>query len=284
MLSSSYKVRGEEVARLKQTSIKVLILLFINTTVWLAGTFLFMHLEASNEAEHKCGVKKVQRNFIETLWQESRTSDELEWKSSARQKIMNFEDQIYEAVEAGVSSTSGQSPKLLYYQIENISSFSGQKVWSIPNTFVYVFTMSTTIGYGHLTPGNPNIRLISIAYAMVSIPLLSSLVSQLSSAVSSLLVITSLSLRPDTDHVSPHVSSSTLTLILTMVTMTGALMFSVLYQWDLETSVYFMFSSVSTVGFGDVIPGDSLMFLMVGGYILIGLAVFSLWQESFVVG
>ena len=144
--------------------------------------------------------------------------------------------------------------------------------------------MSTTIGYGHLTPGNPNIRLISIAYAMVSIPLLSSLVSQLSSAVSSLLVITSLSLRPDTDHVSPHVPSSTLTLILTMVTMTGALMFSVLYQWDLETSVYFMFSSVSTVGFGDVIPGDSLMFLMVGGYILIGLAVFSLWQESFVVG
>ena len=144
--------------------------------------------------------------------------------------------------------------------------------------------MSTTIGYGHLTPGNPNIRLISIAYAMVSIPLLSSLVSQLSSAVSSLLVITSLSLRPHTDHVSPHVSSSTLTLILTMVTMTGALMFSVLYQWDLETSVYFMFSSVSTVGFGDVIPGDSLMFLMVGGYILIGLAVFSLWQESFVVG
>ena len=123
MLSSSYKVRGEEVARLKQTSIKVLILLFINTTVWLAGTFIFMHLEASNEAEHKCGVKKVQRNFIETLWQESRTSDELEWKSSARQKIMNFEDQIYEAVEAGVSSTSGQSQKLLSLMIIRLKIF-----------------------------------------------------------------------------------------------------------------------------------------------------------------
>lgn len=88
-------------------SIKVLFLLFLNTTVWLGGTFLFMHLEGTNEAEHKCGVKKVQRNFVDILWQESQSFDEFEWKSSARQKIMQFEDQIHKAVEAGVSSTSG---------------------------------------------------------------------------------------------------------------------------------------------------------------------------------
>lgn len=66
-----------------------------------------MHLEGTNEAEHKCGVKKVQRNFVDILWQESQSFDEFEWKSSARQKIMQFEDQIHKAVEAGVSSTSG---------------------------------------------------------------------------------------------------------------------------------------------------------------------------------
>lgn len=88
-------------------SIKVLFLLFLNTTFWLGGTFLFMHLEATNEAEHKCGVKKVQRDFVDILWQESRFFDEFDWKSSARKRIMQFEDQIHEAVAAGVSSASG---------------------------------------------------------------------------------------------------------------------------------------------------------------------------------
>ena len=121
-------------------SVKVLILLFLNTSLWILGTLLFIHLEATNEAEHKCGVKKVQRGFVEELWQESRTYDEFEWKSSARKRIMEFESQIYEAVEAGVSSSSGQ------------------KVWSVPNTFVYVFSLSTTIGYGHLTPTQSSVR------------------------------------------------------------------------------------------------------------------------------
>ena len=107
MITSAYKARAQEVAKLKEASIKTLFLLFLNTGLWLGGTFLFMHLEGTNEAEHKCGVKKVQRDFIESLWHESQSFDEFEWKSSARQKILNFENQIYEAVEAGVSSTSG---------------------------------------------------------------------------------------------------------------------------------------------------------------------------------
>ena len=58
-----------------------------------------MHLEATNEAEYKCGVKKVQRDFVDILWQESQSLDEFDWKSSARQRIMKFEDQIHEAVQ-----------------------------------------------------------------------------------------------------------------------------------------------------------------------------------------
>ena len=95
----------------------------------MLGTFLFIHLEATNEAEHKCGVRKVQRGFVDDLWQESRTSEESEWKSSARRRIMQFESQIYSAVEAGVSSSSGQN------------------VWSVPNTFVYVFREGFTLDW-----------------------------------------------------------------------------------------------------------------------------------------
>ena len=139
-MSAHQAVRDKHIALLKESSVKVLLLLFLNTTLWLVGTLLFIHLEATNESEHKCGVKKVQRGFVEDLWQESRTQDELEWKSSARRRIMQFESEIYEAVEAGVSSSSGQ------------------QVWSVANTFLYVFSLSTSIGYGHLTPAQPTVR------------------------------------------------------------------------------------------------------------------------------
>ena len=80
----------------------MLLLLFLNGSVWLAGSFLFIHLEGSTEAAHKCGsyicvvlfshlficvfvdlvrtfdctssspgVKRVQRNFVDELWLES---------------------------------------------------------------------------------------------------------------------------------------------------------------------------------------------------------------------
>ena len=44
---------------------------------------------------------------------------------------MQFESQIYSAVEAGVTSSSGQ------------------KVWSVPNTFVYVFREGFTSHSSH---------------------------------------------------------------------------------------------------------------------------------------
>ena len=38
-----------------QSPHQVLFLLFLNGSVWLVGSFLFIHLEGSTEAAHKCG-------------------------------------------------------------------------------------------------------------------------------------------------------------------------------------------------------------------------------------
>jgi len=268
-----------EVVKLKRAIVKVLILLFLNGSVWLAGSFLFIHLEGSTEAAHKCGVKRVQRNFVDELWLESQVADEEEWKSVARRKMLQFEQQLHEAVEAGVST------------------YSGQKVWSQSNTLVYCFTLATTIGYGHLTPTDPSIRMASMMYGLVAWPLVGLLVAQLSTFLSSLLTIIALSLRKGRQHqadkdkeedvlpldllVSEQGASPSLLLILLIFySLAGAACFASVHQWELPTGLYFVLSSLSTVGFGDVVPEDSVVFLMAGGYILLGMALFSLWQGA----
>jgi len=204
----------------------------------------------------------VQRNFIDTLWEETQILDEHEWKSSARKKIMNFEEQLHEAVEAGVSTNSGH------------------KIWSLSNALVYCFTLATTIGYGHLTPSSPMVRMVSIVYGGLAAPLLALLIGQISSFLSTLLAV--IATRQGTEE-QQGLSSTSLLTILISYALCGSALFSTVFMWDIFDSVYFVFSTLSTVGFGDIVPEDSLVFLMFGGYILVGLAMYSLWIESVVV-
>ena len=44
-------------------------------------------MEAGHEATHKCGVRRVSRDFVDALWAErSAVGNEVEWKSAARRE------------------------------------------------------------------------------------------------------------------------------------------------------------------------------------------------------
>lgn len=92
------------------------------------GGFIFRYTEGAFENFYKCGVKRVKRDFIDSLWQTSHNLREDDWKSTARKKLWEFETQLHTAHEAGVHS------------------YSGQKSWSFMNSVVYCLTVVTTIG------------------------------------------------------------------------------------------------------------------------------------------
>ena len=46
-------------------------------------------------------MKRVQRDFIDTLWEESQQVDEHEWKSAARRRMVVFEEQLHQGGESG---------------------------------------------------------------------------------------------------------------------------------------------------------------------------------------
>ncbi len=89
----------------------------------------YSRLSLTEENTINCsGVKRVRRDFISVLWNETSTLDEFEWKSSARRRLVIFEDELHEAVEAGVAS------------------YSGQKVWRLPNAVLYAMAVASTVG------------------------------------------------------------------------------------------------------------------------------------------
>lgn len=92
------------------------------------GAFVFRFTEGAFETFYKCGVKRVKRDFLDSLWNFSHNMREEDWKSMARRKLMEFEEQLHTAHEAGVHS------------------YSGQKSWSFLNAVVYCLTVITTIG------------------------------------------------------------------------------------------------------------------------------------------
>ncbi|XP_059489329.1 uncharacterized protein LOC132204695 isoform X1 [Neocloeon triangulifer] len=117
------------------------------------GGFVFRFIESTFEQFYKCGVKRVKRDFIENLWVKSQQLREEEWKSMARRKLWEFEDQLQVAFDAG------------------INTYSGKRSWSFLNSVVYCITVVTTIGYGHIVPSTNTGRAVTIIYAIFGIPL-----------------------------------------------------------------------------------------------------------------
>ncbi|KAL0131230.1 hypothetical protein PUN28_002649 [Cardiocondyla obscurior] len=138
------------IRRLRNRCIAELLLVIIYCGL---GGFVFRFVEGAFETFYKCGVKRVKRDFLDTLWNYSHNLREDDWKSMARRKLMEFEEQLHTAHEAG------------------LNTYSGQKSWSFLNAVVYCLTVITTIGYGHISPRTDTGRAITIVYAIFGIPM-----------------------------------------------------------------------------------------------------------------
>ncbi|KAK2724098.1 hypothetical protein QYM36_002443 [Artemia franciscana] len=167
-------------------------------------------------------------------------------------------------------------------------------------------------GYGNIAPVTIVGKIMTIFYAMIGMPIFLLYVSNIGDILATSFRWTyvkiclcggkkkrspSGSLGSDTDQGDPLAVTVPLTISVSIIVgyvYGGALLFMNWEDWDLLDSCYFCFISLSTIGFGDIVPGDSFSasdgvepsLIFCSTYLIIGMALiamcFNLMQEEVV--
>jgi len=184
---------------------------------------------------------------------------------------------------------------ILFRGISPLQKDLNSSTWSFGQSFLFTVTVVTTIGYGHIHPMTPDGKVACIVYALVGIPFtlifLSALVQRLLGPTFAVLSAFTLRL-PDLDNFQVrllHLATIGGIFLILAVLLPSLVFFILEDQWSLLDATYFVFISITTIGLGDYIPGDSLSHVeyrdvyktIVGLFLLLGLVLTSLTLTIF---
>ncbi|EDW00972.1 uncharacterized protein LOC6559471 isoform X1 [Drosophila grimshawi] len=328
-LKLDYPVRMAETRRLRNECVSHSILLILLLGF---GGLLFRYTEGMSENIYKCEVRKVKRDFIDNLWAVSHNMREDDWKSLARHKLRNFEDELNTLAELG------------------LRRFPGQKSFNFVNCIIYCWTVITTIGYGHITPKTTVGRSLTIIYAIIGIPMFLIVLAdlgklftrsvkflwayvrrvyytrscrqirkqqQIRDAMTGINTVYDMAIRrpsmffgmsdvpadeesqdaeagksgtshpetptspyPETFEVDDefNLPVSVASMLLIAYIVLGSVGYTFIEtSWSYLDAFYFVFISMSTIGFGDLVPGNPFYVMVSMIYLIFGLALTSMF-------
>ncbi|XP_067131134.1 potassium channel subfamily K member 6-like [Centruroides vittatus] len=167
--------------------------------------------------------------------------------------------------------------------IQNVSDVRNK--WEFGESIFFATTLITTIGYGHVTPLSNFGKGFTILYSVFGIPLTLILLAAFAERLM-LPVLMLLRLMYDALHLIMRPFFIQFLHLIVIGTLIVAFLFilpSVLFtylepNWDFLDSFYFCYISLTTIGLGDLVPGESLGFdynnlykVFTSVYLLVGL-------------
>ena len=153
------------------------------------------------------------------------------------------------------------------FQDASDNQTTGCKRWDHVNSVFFSFTVVTTIGYGHLFPRTPEGKAACLVYALIGIPLNALLVGSLGNLFGSKLKKI-LHHFQDNDFEKESTPQKR-TMLLVMETVGFTLLFTSclvlvpagifmhLEDWDFGDSLYYTLITLTTIGFGDMVPNHT---------------------------
>ncbi|XP_041347079.1 TWiK family of potassium channels protein 18-like [Gigantopelta aegis] len=286
--SSSYSISTvamcKALAKKKKRSIRMkknIVFLFKNFLVFLishvgltilviaysiGGAVMFMNIESNNEIENRYLVARVRRQHVKELWKATRDLNVLfkkNWTAIADDVFTRFQSSVYTAVSNGWDG------------VDEATDVAAK--WNYPGALLYSVTVITTIGYGHLTPQTQLGRIATMIYALIGIPITLVCISNIGSLMAKAFKIfwqnfaclcqrgkrkrtTELKSGKKKQKKKDDVQVPIVICLLLMFgyIVLGAMLFHFWEkEWTYFESAYFCFITLSTIGFGDFVPGQS---------------------------
>ncbi|KAJ2951238.1 hypothetical protein O0L34_g5640 [Tuta absoluta] len=205
----------------------------------VSGALVFSALEAPLENEIRLEVIRAKQDFM------------AQYPGIPAADLESLMEVVVRASNRGVSAAR---------------NVSGGPNWSFGQSLFFSSTVVTTIGYGHVTPLSKPGKVFCMMYALLGIPLtlvlLSALVERLLLPATAMLRSLNAALghlyRPFTIRLV-HLMIIVTTLVVFFLIIPASVFAAVEPDWDFLDSFYYCFISLTTIGLGDYIPGDSPM-------------------------
>ncbi|XP_066262117.1 potassium channel subfamily K member 17-like [Euwallacea similis] len=270
----------------------------------IIGAFIFMALEGDlyqdtavaasklNPRSDNTAIGTLRAETVSRLWSITEDLNILykeNWTKLAAEEVLVFQNALFQSLRNGESGYNVQmGTTSIFYQ-------NGHK-WSFSSSFLYSLTLITTIGYGSVAPRTPWGKLVTIIYALIGIPLMLLYLSTTGDVLARSfrrLYAKFCKTTPQKPQQQQCACSNNVRvpvllclLIVLAYICSGAMLFHRLENWSLLEGSYFCFTSLGTIGFGDLLPGqnaEDISFCACSAYILTGMALvamcFSLMQE-----
>uniref|UniRef100_A0AAV2MKQ2 Potassium channel domain-containing protein n=1 Tax=Knipowitschia caucasica TaxID=637954 RepID=A0AAV2MKQ2_KNICA len=157
--------------------------------------------------------------------------------------------------------------------------------WDIASAFFFCGTIITTIGFGNLSPRTWPGQLLCVCYALVGIPMFGILLAGVSDHMGTVLrravaKIETLFLKRKVRQTTVRVLSAVLSILIGCLIFLAVptVVFHEVEDWTFIESLYFVVITLTTVGFGDLVPEGrkwGMFKLLVLLWIVFGLAYFA---------
>ncbi|WKX99673.1 hypothetical protein Q1695_014500 [Nippostrongylus brasiliensis] len=273
-------------------------LVLLTCAYTVLGASIFYTVERPHEMETKQHQLKMiysrQDEFVNNLMRlaSTNTTGRIEWEMVAQQHLHNMSDQLFVAFEK-------------YFLTSNeVKKNTTAEIWSFSTAIFFAVTVVTTIGYGNPVPVTNVGRIVCIMFSLFGIPLTLVTIADLGKFLSEHLIwmygnylklkhflCTRKGGRKERrEHVCEHcqrhgighdmhvieeqrIPALLVLAILVLYTALGGVLMSKLEPWTFFTSFYWSFITMTTVGFGDLMPRrDEYMYIILL-YIILGLAI-----------
>ncbi|XP_067641641.1 TWiK family of potassium channels protein 7 isoform X1 [Eurosta solidaginis] len=233
------------------------------------GGLVFRQLERPAELERlsylKSVVKSHREKFITTILN---NTDFLNLDELIVAELSKYEVAVQEAAEGGLLIQADKDFPVPYER------------WSILQAVFFSSTVLTTIGYGNIVPVTTGGRVFCICFALVGIPFTLTVIADWGRLFATAVSVMG-KYMPKVPNFSNFIGKTWFYAILAVgflgVYLAAGAWLLLLWEddWTFFDGFYFCFITMTTIGFGDLVPKKPNYMLLCTLYILVGLALTS---------